>query len=286
MLIQTHKQRAETLLTLHHQDKLLVLPNVWDVMSTRLLTNLGFPAIATASAAIAFSRGYDDGQKIPIQEMLTVIRKVASSTHLPVSADFERGYSGTLTGLKDNVRALIDTGAVGLNIEDSLVEGGALRPLEEQAERIQTIRDVADDEDIPLVINARCDLFLAKGTGQHDRKVEESISRGQAYARAGANCFYPILLNDLPSLEQICEAVGLPVNVLATPNTASQEALHDIGVRRLSLGPGWLKAGVTELMRIAENLQNGGSFTEDAERSLSSERVKELLSEAKPPNLS
>ena len=278
MLSDARNQRAEKLHSLHHQDQLLVLPNVWDVMSTRLLTNLGFPAIATASAAVAFSRGYDDGQKIPLQEMLDAIRTVASSTHLPVTADFEQGYSDTLDGLRDNIRALIDTGAVGLNLEDSLVEGGELRPLEEQAERIHSIRDVANADGVPLLINARCDLFLANVEEPIGGKVEESISRGQAYARAGANCFYPILLNDVASLERICQSVELPVNVLATPSTAPQETLLKIGVRRLSLGPGWLKAGVTELVKVAENLFNGGRFAEDAKRCLSSPRVKELLS--------
>ena len=141
--------KAEAFLALHLDPKLLVLPNIWDPLGARLLQHLEFPAVATASAAVAYSLGYDDGQRITLEAMLDVVRRVAESVDIPVSADIEGGYADTPDGVAQNVREVIRAGAVGINLEDGLYEGGPLRPVDGQCERIRAARAMADREGVP-----------------------------------------------------------------------------------------------------------------------------------------
>jgi hypothetical protein len=122
--------KAQALLDLHTNGKLLILPNVWNPIGARMLEGKGFSAVATASAAIAESLGYGDGEQIKLETMLEMVGRIVSSVNLPVSADFEAGYSDSITGLQENISRLIDTGAVGINFEDGLDDSSRLRPID------------------------------------------------------------------------------------------------------------------------------------------------------------
>ena len=162
------KKKAEKFLSLHKQDKLLVLPNIWNPIGARILEVKGFPAAATASAAISSSLGYRDGEKIKLSTHLDIIERIVKSVDVPVTADIESGYSSDLRSLRDSTNKVIDTGVAGINIEDSVNQEGSLRDTREQCERIVTVREVSEERGLHLVINARIDCFLSNAKTQNE----------------------------------------------------------------------------------------------------------------------
>lgn len=275
--------KARHFLALHHAPKLLVLPNIWDPLGARLLERLEFPAVATASASVAYSLGYDDGERITFAAMLDVIRRIVAAVEVPVTADIERGYADNIDDLTENIRDLIRTGAVGINIEDSLAEGGALRPVEAQCERIRAVRRAADREGIPLVINARIDVFLRSEPKPAD-KLTETIARARAYVEAGADCIYPVIVGDIDTLRAIREATDAPINVYASRSTAPMRELETLGVNRLSVGPGLLKAALTTMKNVARDLKNYGSYAAFTQDVISNAEISDYVSHDKMPD--
>jgi 2-methylisocitrate lyase-like PEP mutase family enzyme len=275
------KKRAQRFLELHHDRNLLILPNIWDPLGARLLAQLGYPAVATASAAVAYSLGYDDGERISFPAMLSVIRRIASSVAVPVSADIERGYAEQPEDVADNVRQVIRAGAVGINIEDSTHEGGPLRPVDLQCDRIGAVRRMADKEGIPLVINARTDVFLTQGARSKSDRVDETIQRARAYVDAGADCVYPITVGDIETLRVIREAVAAPINVYASRKTAPMKQLEDAGISRLSVGPGLLKASLTTIKNVALHLKEYGSYESFTRNVITNDEILRCVSQEK-----
>jgi len=267
-------KKAESLLELHHDNKLLVLPNIWDVLGAKLLESMGFQAVATASASVAFSNGYNDGQEIGFDQLLHILKPISAATHLPVSADIERGYANDLNELGDNIEKLIECEIVGVNIEDSINESGELNSIEDQCEIIKTIRKTAEKAGIPIVINARTDIFLSDDFDGN--KIEEAILRGGEYIAAGANCFYPILCN-MHQLKEIRQQLKVPINVFATKDTLPMKDLEDLGIARLSLGPSLLKSALTKMREVARSLQNYGNYDLFTENVLSSDEIVRIL---------
>lgn len=276
--MKSQAKKAERFLALHHDAKLLVLPNIWDPLGARLLQHLEFPAVATASAAVSFSLGYDDGQHVTFAAMLDVIRRVAAAVDIPVTADIERGYGETPTAIADNVREVVRAGVVGINIEDSIGEGGPLLPVNEQCERIRAIRRMADREGIPLVINARTDGFLFRTRETKSEILEETIERGRAYLSAGADCLYPITAGDLETLSAIRGALDCPLNVYATVGAAPMRDLEDAGISRLSLGPWLLKTSLTAMKRVALSLKEYGPFELFTGDAIANDEVRAIVS--------
>ena len=275
----TQIQKAEKFLALHHEPKLLVLPNIWDPLGARLLEGLGYPAVATASAAVAYSLGYDDGQKIKFDAMLDVIERIASSVAVPMTADIERGYAEHPQEIAENIRQVMHAGAVGINFEDSSFEGGPLQPIDFQCERIQAIRNMADKEGIPLVINARIDVFMRSADISRSEKIAETISRGKAYLDAGADCLYPIGLGDVETLKRIREETEAPINVYASKVAASMKELAAIGISRLSLGPGLIRASLTTMRNVAQQLLDYGPYDSfSAEDIMTSDEIRKYIS--------
>jgi 2-methylisocitrate lyase-like PEP mutase family enzyme len=271
-------RKAERFLALHHDPKLLVLPNIWDPLGARLLQGLGYPAVATASAAVAFSMGYDDGQIMTFEAMLDVISRVAASVDLPVTADVERGYADDPGGVEANMGRVIRAGAVGVNIEDSTVEGGPLFSVESQCARLQAARRAADKEEVPLVINARIDTFLGGVPGSSSDKVNETIARAKAYLDAGADCIYPITVGDIETLKRIRDETDAPINVYATALAAPMRELEEAGISRLSIGPWLIKSSLTAMKRVAEELRDYGSYDVFTKDAMSSDDVRQYLS--------
>ena len=247
------REKANAFRDQHNTPKLLVLPNVWDVMSARLMESAGFPSLATASVALAAVNGYPDGQHIPVELLLQQVSKITRSVSVPVSVDFERGYAEDLNELEENIKRLLDTGATGINIEDSTGEGKKLRSISEQCNVLTTIRKAAAGYGVNLVINARTDVYLH---GQTEKPFHEAVERAQAYRDAGADCFYPILLNNIEELKNLVEQIPIPVNVLLTRPLANLKQLETLGVKRVSLGPGMLKYAMTKMQNMAAALQD------------------------------
>lgn len=234
---------AAVLRALHHGPGLpLVLPGPWDAASARVFADAGFPALATPSAGVAASLGYEDGAT-PADEMFAAVRRIVRAVDIPVSADVEAGYGLSARELADR---LADAGAVGCNLEDTDHTTGALRDAHQQADWLAEVRAEAGDA---LVINARIDTYLH---GVRDR--DETVRRGRLYAEAGADCVYPILAPP-PLLAGLATAIGRPLNAVVTPDGPSPRELGALGAARVTFGPGLQQRATAALTGMAERLR-------------------------------
>ncbi|MFG2829019.1 isocitrate lyase/phosphoenolpyruvate mutase family protein [Streptomyces sp. NPDC048434] len=234
---------ATALRALHHGPQLpLVLPGPWDAASARVFADAGFPALATPSAGIAASLGYEDGQT-PADEMFAAVARIVRSVDIPVSADVEAGYG---LSAKELVGRLAEAGAVGCNLEDTDHATGALRDPQEQADWLARVRAEAGDA---LVINARIDTYLH---GVQD--TQETVRRGRLYAAAGADCVYPILAPP-PLLADLAAGIGLPLNAVVTPDGPAPRELGALGAARITFGPGLQHQAMAALTGMAERLR-------------------------------
>ncbi|MCT9929710.1 isocitrate lyase/phosphoenolpyruvate mutase family protein [Planotetraspora sp. A-T 1434] len=251
----TGNDRAAALRALHVPGSPLVLPNVWDAASARIVEAAGFPVVATGSAAVARVLGYADGHETPVEEMLAAIARIARAVGVPVTADIERGY-----GLEpaELVERLAATGAVGCNLEDSDPGTGSMLDPEEQAGFLAAVRAAATGAGIDLVVNARVDTFL-HGEGTPGERVADALARGRRYLEAGADCVYPLWVTDADLIRTLAGEMGGPINVLFRPGTPSLQELAALGVARVSFGPG-LHRAVQELTeRMVADVADGRS---------------------------
>lgn len=262
---------------LHHQEQMLVLPNIWDPLGAALLEDLGYPAIATASASVAFTNGYNDGENIPFEDVLDRLTKIVNKVKIPVTADIESGYASNETELERNITKLINTGIAGINLEDFDQKRNALFSIEEQCQRIKAVRTISDSMDIPLVINARTDVHLRGNFTRDEEKLEETMKRGQAYFEVGADCIFPIAMKSKSHLKRLIETLQSPVNVLALPGIPTLIELKEIGVTRLSLGPGFLKIAIKAMRELAVKLKNYDGLDEITDNHITSDYLKNLV---------
>jgi 2-methylisocitrate lyase-like PEP mutase family enzyme len=275
MNAQVQKQKAEQFRALHHTGKILLLPNVWDYISTRLVAHCNYPAIATASIATALANGYPDGEAIPFGRLLEVVRSIVQAAgELPVTVDIERGFAGSLPELQRNITQLITAGAVGINIEDSDAGHQHLTPVAVQCEKISAIREVARDMGVPLFINARTDAFISANVSD---PVEESIRRADAYAEAGADGIFPIRVDTFEAITAITTRTSLPVNVLMIPPVADLKKLETVGVARVSLGPRLFSLALTNMKEAVEALLRGESQAFSEQTLLPPDALHQLL---------
>jgi 2-methylisocitrate lyase-like PEP mutase family enzyme len=246
-------EQAQTLHRLHHDPAILVLVNVWDVASACTVAALpGCRAIATASWSIAAAHGVPDGERVSRDEMLAAVARITAAVDLPVTADLETGYGATARDVGETIARALDAGVVGANIED------ANRPVEEAAARIGAARERADAEGIPFVVNARLDMPI--GTTS---EVEEAVARARAYLDAGADCIYPISIDDAAVLEDVVTRIAAPVNAYGRPGGPSVSELEALGVARVSFGPGPMGAAMAALGRTGQMLLAGGAADAD-----------------------
>lgn len=254
--------QAERLRSLHHGDQLLVLPNAWDVGSAIAVERAGAQAIATTSSGVSESMGYPDGERIPPGDMLLRVLRIAAAVRLPVTADLEAGY-----GLPPDllVERLLQSGAVGLNLEDTDHSGPEprIRPVDDQAERIASVRAAARQAGVPIVLNARIDVFL-RGEAELKARVGAAIERANAYLAAGADCVYPIRLADPGSIRRVVERVDGPVNILLGPGAPSLRRLRTMGVRRVSVGGALWRSAMDGTGHLVQRLMagDGSAFTD------------------------
>ena len=263
MTVEAQKQKALTLRQLHHGPKILLLPNVWDVVSARIIEEAGYPAVATTSAGIAFSLGYPDGEKIPTEEMFARIARIARAVGVPVSADVEAGYGSRPEDAAATAKAVIEAGAVGINLEDgSNNPANPLIDLSLQLEKIKAVREAAIKTGVLLVVNARTDVYL-RGVGSTDEeRYRLAVERALAFRDAGADCVFVPGLFDPAVIKRLVSEVKCPINILAQAAYPSIPELESIGVARVSLGSGPMRAGLGLLKRLAEELKTSGTYSQ------------------------
>ena len=207
-------EKAEQFRKLHRGPRILVLPNAWDVASARILEELGYPAIATTSAGIAFSLGYPDGQRVSREQMLEVVARIARAVRVPVTADMEAGYGTTVQDMSETAKALIASGAVGLNLEDMTGEDESSHVnVTLQMEKIRAIRETASSLGVALVLNARSDTYLMP-IGPAETCFDRTVERLRAYRQAGADCLFAPGLRDGETIRKLVAALDGPLNIL------------------------------------------------------------------------
>jgi len=245
------KERALSFHDLHHAGKPLMLPNIWEPLGAALLANLGYPAVATSSSAMALTNGLLDGEHISFQSLLAQLKQITQTVSIPVTADIEKGYAANDKELAQHIESLIDTGIAGINFEDGNQSGG-LVPIEVQCQRIQLIKETAERKGIPLFINSRTDTYIHSRLFAHaEEQLAETIKRGKAYHKAGADGFFPILIKAMNDIKAVVAEVPLPVNVMTIPGIPSFQELKAIGVKRISLGGAFLKTAMQAMKQQA-----------------------------------
>jgi 2-methylisocitrate lyase-like PEP mutase family enzyme len=250
----TQVQKAELLRSLHVPGEPLILTNVWDAVTARLVAGVaGVRAIASASHSVSYAHGVPDGGGLTADDALAVARLIVGAVDLPVTIDFEKAYAKDAAGVETNVGRLIETGAVGLNLEDS-TDGTSLFPIEVAAERVSAARRAADASGIPLVINARVDALIRGGDW------DDMVARANAYHAAGADCVFVLGLSSEDDVTRALAAIDGKVSVIARATSVPLKRLAELGVSRVSFGPGMLGLTLSHLRHAAEQLTARGDY--------------------------
>lgn len=246
--------KARAFHALHVSGKPLVLFNVWDAGSAKVVTEAGAKALATGSWSVAAAHGVADGERLPLDLAMANFTRIVGASALPVSVDIESGYGKTPEEVGRTVARTLEAGAIGCNIEDSFTADGTLRPLDEQVERIRHARQAAEAAKIPYFINARTDVFFQKSAAKPDAAmVEAALVRARAYAEAGASGFFVPGLKDGELIAQLARACPLPLNVMVGSGTPALNILAEAGVSRVSHGPGAYLAAMKFLTEAARS---------------------------------
>lgn len=231
-------EKARAFKALHVKGDPVVLFNIWDPGTAKIVAGAGAKALATGSKPVATAFGYEDGEKIPLDLALDNFRRIVAATDLPVTMDLEGGYGVSPEAVAETVRRAIEAGAVGFNFEDQVVGGSGLHALDVQAERVRAAVDAVRASGVPAFVNARTDLFLKASPDAHDAAlVAQAVERAKAYEQAGADGFFAPGLADDGLIGRLVEDVALPVNIIALPNVPPRTRLAELGVARISYGP-------------------------------------------------
>jgi 2-methylisocitrate lyase-like PEP mutase family enzyme len=245
-------KKAALLKKLHHGPNILILANVWDAISARIVEEIGYPAVATTSAGVAATLGYPDGQRVSREEMLEAVARVARAVEVPVTADMEAGYGTSPEEMADTALAVIEAGAVGLNLEDITGDDGSSQvALELQIEKILAIREASASAGVPLVINARTDVYLMP-IGPPETRFGRTVERLGAYAKAGADCVFAPAVKDAETIRKLVKAVEAPLNILLMPGAPNLNELEKLGVARASIGSGLMRATLGTARKLAK----------------------------------
>ncbi|MEK5444643.1 MULTISPECIES: isocitrate lyase/PEP mutase family protein [unclassified Fredinandcohnia] len=269
--------KAERFRALHKGPNTMILPNAWDVISAKMFEECGCEAIGTTSAGIAMSLGYPDGQEIPFETMLRIIKNMVNAVDVPVSADLESGYGETTKEVLHTIEQVISAGLVGINLEDAT--GDASSPIYDpqlQKEKIAAIREYCDSIGFPLFINARTDIFWLN-IGEPESRIDEAIYRVKLYEEAGADCVFVPALKDIDEIKKLRKAVNCPINLLAVPGLPSLEELSEIGIERVSTGSSPFRASVSLLKQIGDEIVNQRTFNKITDNVLSYGEVSTLV---------
>jgi 2-methylisocitrate lyase-like PEP mutase family enzyme len=248
-----HKH-AEAFRKLHVPGTPLVLYNVWDAGSAKVVADSGAKAIATSSWAVAKANGFEDGEHIPFALAMLNLARIVAAVDLPVSVDLESGYGEEPEKVAESITHAIEAGAIGCNFEDSIPATRAIRDLATQADRIRAARKAAQATRVPFFINARCDLFFQGDSVPHDEKLlAKVVDRANAYAEAGADGLFVPGLTTIPLIFKLAKKSSVPVNILADATTSLQ-VLADNGVSRVSYGATPYVEVIDALKRAARSI--------------------------------
>ena len=257
--ITNHMQsKFEAFKALHQVKELFVLPNAWDAKSARLLQDSGYKAVGTSSAAVAGSLGYDDGEVMPFDEYLVIVRRIVSSVTVPLTIDMEMGYGKTRESIYVNIKKLIDAGVSGINIEDSVMTNGkrSQGKADDLARTVSYIKEKLHGEGKSLFINVRSDTYLLKV----DDARQESVRRAKLYASAGADGLFLPCITQPQDIEAAVAASKLPLNVMCIPGLPDFDQLNKLRVRRASMGPFLQLKTYKHAAELAANVISDGSF--------------------------
>nr|WP_298922962.1 isocitrate lyase/phosphoenolpyruvate mutase family protein [uncultured Allomuricauda sp.] len=242
---------------LHHENKPLLIYNVWDVPSAILAEKLDFQAIGTSSSAIASVLGYSDGEEMEFTELEYFVERISSSSKLPLSIDLESGYGYGSKEIAENIKRLANLGVVGINIEDSVVvEKRTLLDENEFAQTLSKTKEFLEKENIDMFINVRTDTFLLN----HPDVITETKKRIKIYENAGADGIFTPCIEKKTDIGEIISSTNLPINVMSMPNLPNFETLKKLGVKRISMGNFLFDKMYSGLEKITENVLVDNSF--------------------------
>jgi len=268
--------KAQVLRQLHQAPPILILPNAWDAATARLFEAEGFPAIATTSAGVAAALGYPDGGVVPAHDMIEAIARIARAVAVPVTADIEHAYAATPDAVAETVMRVVAAGAVGINLEDIVPDAADLEPIELQANKITRIVKASTTAGVRVVINARTDVFL-KSIGAPETRLAAAIERGKAFLAAGADCVFVPGVTDRDTIGALVRGIGGPVNILATVGTPPIADLAALGVARVSVGSGPMRAALAVVRDVARELKTTGTYRAFTDRALPYADVNALM---------
>ena len=270
--VDAQRAKAERLRALHHGG-ILVLPNAWDVASALVFARLpSCRALATTSAGVAFALGYPDGERVPRDEMLEAVGRIARAVELPVSADLEAGYGDAGATAEGAIAA----GAVGLNLEDGN-EDGALVEVAAHEDSIRSARAAGDAAGVPLVINARVDVYI-RSVGSENERFDHAVARANAYLAAGADCAFVPAVTDGELIRRLAAAIDGPLNVLADRGTPPVAELERLGVARVTVGSGAMRATLGLVDRVGRELLERGTYAGFADEAMPYAEANALFS--------
>ena len=249
----TPSERARTFRSLHRKGEPLVLFNIWDAASARAVEEGGAPALATGSHSLAAGLGYPDGETVPFDEAMFVLRRICAVTRVPITHDLERGFADTPDGVRARCKTVMEIGAAGVNIEDTLSDG-TLRDTQEQAERLAAAKEAMERVTPGAVLNARCDVFFRKETIPWETGLDAALVRANAYAEAGADCLFLPGLSELDHIREMTDASPLPVNIMRTLTGPAIAELAGAGVARISHGPFPFIAAMAHVQALAREV--------------------------------
>jgi len=270
-------RKAEQLRKLHEGPRILILANAWDVISARIMEHAGFPAVATTSAGVAAVLGYPDGQRVPQREMLEFVARIARAVSVPVTADMESGYGTSPADMAEMARALVDAGAVGLNLEDVTGDDeGSHVEIGLQTEKIAAVREASAAAGVPLVINARTDVYLMP-IGPEETRFERTVERLRTYRKAGADCVFAPGIREKETIGRLVRAVDAPLNILLQPGGPTVAELEKFGVARASIGSGTMRAALGTARKFAKALSEYRDHAEFMKDAVPYDEVNRLL---------
>jgi 2-methylisocitrate lyase-like PEP mutase family enzyme len=259
MNVMEQAGRAEAFRAMHRGPRPLLMANAWDAVTARLFEAEGFAAVATTSGGVSWTLGYADGEAAPWPEVVAQTARIARAVAVPVTADIEGGFGGTPEAVGRSIGDIIGAGAVGVNLEDSLAGPVPMRTIEDAAARIRAAREAAAAAGVPIVINARVDLFI-KQIGNEAARFDEAVARGRAYLAAGADCVYPIALRDPETIGRLVKALKAPVNINVRAGWPSLAELEGLGVARVTTATQLTLVGLTAIRDVAREIRDTGRF--------------------------
>ena len=277
----TINDKAEQFHALHRRGEPVILATAWDVASACVVQDAGAKAVATTSAGVAWSLGAPDGDRLARDRALALIARVARAVHVPVTADIEEGFGATPAEVGATIRSVLAAGAVGVNIEDSLhvpSEGGPLRAIEDQTQRIAAARQAAEAAGVRLFINARLDTYL-RSVGDPDGRLDATLERAAAYVAAGASGVFVPGVVDPKTVAALADGIDAPLNVLAGPGAPPIPELAALGVARVSLGSSIASAAYGLVQRATREAFTTGTY-EAISEPLGYETLNKLIAQS------